>query len=63
MKEPCDAAKVVSAPPWSAPWTAPAAPAALCISITVGTLPQMLVLPSLDHWSASSAMGEDGVIG
>jgi hypothetical protein len=61
---PWEAVKVVvSAPPWSAPCTAPAAPASLCISITAGTLPQMLVLPSLAHWSASSAMGEDGVIG
>jgi hypothetical protein len=61
---PWEAVKVVlRAPPWSAPWSAPAAPASLCISITVGTLPQMLARPSLDHWSASSAIGDDGVIG
>ncbi len=61
---PWDAVKVVlRAPPWSAPCSAPAAPASLCISITAGTLPQMLVRPSQAHWSASSAMGEDGVIG
>ena len=61
---PCEAVKVVvSAPPCSAPWTVPAAPASLCISITSGMLPQMLVLPSLAHWSASSAIVEEGVIG
>ncbi len=38
---PCDAVNVVaSAPACSAPWTAPAAPASLCISTTVGTVPQ-----------------------
>ena len=37
-RRPCEAVKVVvSAPAWSAPWTAPAAPASLCISITRGT--------------------------
>jgi hypothetical protein len=54
---------VVSAPACKAPWTVPAAPASLCISTTSGTLPQMFSRPSLDHWSASSAMAEDGVIG
>ncbi len=54
---------VVSAPAWSEPCTAPAAPPSLCISATVGTAPQMLGLPSLDHWSDHSPMGEDGVIG
>jgi len=61
---PCDAVNVVvSAPVCSAPCTAPAAPASLCISTMSGVLPQMLTLPSLDHWSASSAMVDDGVIG
>ena len=61
---PCDAVKVVvSAPDWSAPCTAPAAPPSLCISCTTGTLPQMLVSPWADHSSASSAIVELGVIG
>jgi len=61
---PCDAVNVVaSAPPWSAPCSAPAAPPSLCISTTAGTWPQMLARPWLDHSSASSAMGEDGVMG
>ena len=39
---PCDAVKVVViAPACSAPCTAPAAPASLCISMTCGTMPQM----------------------
>ena len=41
---PCDAVKVVaSEPACKAPCSAPAAPPSLCISITVGTVPQMLV--------------------
>jgi hypothetical protein len=61
---PCDAVNVVvSAPLCSAPCSAPAAPPSLCISTTVGTPPQTVRLPSLAHWSASSAIGEDGVIG
>ena len=61
---PWEAVKVVvSAPVWSAPWTAPQAPPSLCISTTVGTVPQMFVLPSADHWSAHSPMLEEGVIG
>ena len=61
---PCDAVNVVvSAPLCRAPCSAPAAPPSLCISTTVGTLPHTLVRPWLDHSSASSAMGEDGVIG
>ena len=61
---PWEAVKVVvSAPPWSAPWSAPAAPPSLCISTTEGTLPQTLVRPWLAHSSASSAIGEEGVIG
>ena len=61
---PCEAVKVVvSAPDCSAPWTAPAAPPSLCISCTIGTLPQMFLRPRADHSSASSAMVEEGVIG
>jgi hypothetical protein len=54
---------VASAPPCSAPCNAPAAPASLCISTTAGTVPQTLGRRWLDHSSASSAIGEDGVIG
>src|SRR5487761_880186 len=61
---PCEAVKVVvSAPAWSEPCTAPAAPPSACISWTTGTPPHRLVLPSADHSSASSAIGEEGVIG
>ena len=61
---PWDAVNVVaSAPPWSAPCRAPAAPPSLCISTTAGTVPQRFVRPLLDHSSASSAIGEEGVIG
>ena len=61
---PWEAVKVVaSAPPWSAPCIAPAAPPSLCISTTEGTVPQTLGRPRLDHSSASSAIAEDGVIG
>ena len=51
------------APVCSAPWTAPAAPPSLCISITVGTVPQMFGFCSADHWSAHSPMLDEGVIG
>ncbi len=54
---------VVNAPPCSEPWTVPAAPASLCISMTSGTLPQTLVWPWFAHASANSPMGEEGVIG
>ena len=61
---PCDAVKVVvRAPACSAPWTAPAAPPSDCISITVGTVPQMFFLPFADHSSAHSPMLDDGVMG
>ena len=61
---PCDAVKVVARDPaCKAPWSAPAAPPSLCISITVGTVPQILVFCSADHWSAHSPMLEDGVMG
>ena len=61
---PCEAVKVVaSAPFWSAPWRAPAAPASDCISTTSGTLPHRLGRPAADQSSQCSAMGEAGVIG
>ncbi len=61
---PCEAVNVVaSAPPCSAPCRAPAAPPSLCISITEGTPPSRLGRLLLDHSSASSAIGDDGVIG
>jgi len=61
---PCDAVKVVvSAPVWSAPCTAPAAPPSLCISTTEGTVPQMFLTPSDAHWSHHSPMFEEGVMG
>ena len=61
---PCDAVKVVViAPDCSEPCTAPAAPPSLCISCTTGRLPQMFFTPSAAHWSASSAIVDDGVIG
>ena len=61
---PCEAVNVVaSAPLCSAPCSAPAAPPSLCISTTAGTVPQTFGRPWLDHSSASSAIGDDGVIG
>ena len=61
---PWDAVKVVAREPLcSAPCSAPAAPASLCISTTVGTVPQTFALPLLAHSSASSAIGDAGVIG
>ena len=61
---PCDAVNVVvSDPAWSEPWTAPAAPPSLCISMTSGTVPQMLVWPAADHASHNSPMLELGVMG
>ena len=61
---PCDAVNVVaSAPACSAPWTAPAAPASDCISMTLGTRPQRFGRWLADHSSANSPMGDAGVIG
>jgi len=63
-RRPCDAVNVVhNAPAWRAPWTAPAAPPSLCISVTSGIAPQMFGLPTCDHESASSPIGDAGVIG
>ena len=61
---PCEAVKVVDREPaCSAPWMAPAAPASLCISITSGTVPHRFLVPSDDHSSDHSPIGEAGVIG
>ena len=61
---PCDAVKVVaSAPAWSAPWTAPAAPPSDCISASSGMAPQRFGFFRLDHSSQTSAIGLLGVIG
>ncbi len=61
---PWDAMKVVHrAPVMRAPWTAAAAPASLCISVTCGTVPKMFFCPSAEYSSAHSPMGEEGVIG
>lgn len=57
---PWDAVNVVASAPLC---SAPAAPPSLCISTTEGTVPHTFGEPLLDHSSASSAMGEDGVIG
>jgi len=63
-RRPCDAVKVVaSAPACSAPWSAPAAPPSLCISITSGTAPQRFSRPAADQASASSPIADEGVIG
>ena len=61
---PCDDVKVVaSAPRWSAPWSAPAAPASDCISTTSGTSPHRLGCPAAAQSSACSPIGDAGVIG
>ena len=61
---PWDAVNVVAKAPFcTAPCSAPAAPASDCISTTSGTEPHRLGRPAADHSSASSAIGDDGVIG
>ena len=61
---PCDAVNVVpSVPLVTAPCSAPAAPASDCISTTRGTTPHRFVRPDADHWSASSPIGDAGVMG
>ena len=63
-RRPCDAVKVVaSAPFWSAPCIAPAAPPSDCISTTSGTTPQRFGRAAAAQSSACSAIGEAGVIG
>ena len=54
---------LLSAPVWSAPWIAPAAPPSLCISMIDGTVPHKFFTPFADHASAHSPIGEAGVIG
>ena len=41
----------------------PAAPASLCISMTVGTTPHKFGTSDADQASANSPMGEAGVMG
>lgn len=53
----------VSAPAASDPWTAPAAPASCCISVTETGFPYKFNLPFAAHLSINSGIGEDGVIG
>jgi hypothetical protein len=61
---PCEAVKVVArAPACKAPCSAPAAPPSLCISITVGTVPQMFFFPLAAHSSAHSPMLDEGEMG
>ena len=61
---PCDAVYVVpNAPLWSIPWSAPAAPASDCISITFTFSPNIFFFPCATHSSICSAIGDDGVIG
>ncbi len=63
-RRPCEAVNVVaSAPAWSAPWTAPAAPPSDCISATCGTVPQRFGVSLVAHSSACSPIEDDGVIG
>ena len=63
-RRPCDAVKVeVKAPAWRAPWTAPAAPASDCISLTSGIWPQMFFWPRAAQSSENSPMFDEGVIG
>ena len=61
---PCEAVNVVvRAPVCSAPWTVPAAPASLCISMTSGMVPQMFFIPRAAQASDSSPIGDAGVMG
>jgi hypothetical protein len=61
---PCDDVNVVpSAPRWRAPWSAPAAPASDCISMTSGTTPHRLGRAAAIQSSADSPIGDAGVIG
>ena len=54
---------VVSAPAEREPCTAPAAPPSLCISARRSFCPNMFTRPAVAHSSATSAMGEEGVMG
>ena len=62
--KPWEAVKVVvRAPACNAPWTAPAAPASLCISTTTGTLPKAFLRPAAAQASGISPSPDEGVIG
>ena len=50
-------------PAAAAPWSVPAAPASDCISTTSGTAPHRFGRPAAAHSSASSPIGDAGVIG
>ena len=54
---------VLRAPACSDPWTAPMAPASLCISLRRTRCPNMFSLPWALQRSVCSAMGDDGVMG
>ena len=61
---PCEAVNVVvRAPACSAPCTAPAAPASLCISTTTGTAPKAFLRPAAAQASGSSPSPDEGVMG
>ena len=61
---PCEEVNVVASEPvCSAPCTAPAAPASLCISMTDGIVPQRFALCSAAQASDHSPIGELGVMG
>ena len=63
-RRPCEAVKVVvRAPAASEPWTVPATPPSLCISITRTGSPNRLLRPAAAHSSVSSAMTLEGVMG
>ena len=62
--KPWEAVKVVAkAPAWRAPWTAPEAPASLCISTTLTGEPKKFFSPFEEMASTFSAIGDEGVIG
>ena len=61
---PCDAVNVVAKlPAWSAPCVTAAAPASLCISITLTVSLNKFNFPALLHLSVNVAIGLAGVIG
>ena len=63
-RRPCEAVKVVvSAPAAREPWTVPATPPSLCISMTRTGSPNKLLRPATDHSSVSSAITLEGVMG
>ena len=63
-RSPCDAVYVVvSALAASEPCTVPEAPASDCISASFTGVPNRFSLPLAAHWSVTSAITDDGVIG